>query len=233
MERIFEENGLKGVEWNGKKMFPPMFEDVEDVNEYSFLGVFVSGTMGGKKGVMAYDYMSEDMGISRIAQVVPFEYDDVFVVQEFSNFIVVTKNGKRGLYNIGGKKLLECEYDNIIPNIIPGEYLEELLGEYYSHSFALTEKDGKHGLVFWSYYNKDDNKVPDYFVVEPQFDNISQIWHNHDESDQHFRFQADLGDDHYHINDKAKVTLKGKKQSCSFIKGCFLEQTPPPTYMLL
>jgi hypothetical protein len=62
--------------------------------------------------------------------LIPLEYDDIFAD---SNYITVKQNGKWGLFENTGKKLLETEYYSLTP--------------YAKEKVLKAEKDGKYGYI--------------------------------------------------------------------------------------
>jgi hypothetical protein len=62
--------------------------------------------------------------------LIPLEYDDIFAD---SNLVTVKQNGKWGLFDNTGKKLLETEYSSLIP--------------YAKEKVLRAEKDGQYGYI--------------------------------------------------------------------------------------
>lgn len=117
-------------------------------------------------------------------------YDDEKGIWYENNVFRVMKNGKYGLINYAGKKLLECEYDSIntingIENsliiekngafglcddsgniIIEPNYKEiKKIGNDYKNGYIVVNNDGKNGIIGF------DKEV----ILEVRYDGIKEI----------------------------------------------------------
>ena len=96
-------------------------------------------------------------------ELLPASFDKIETIKGIESSIIVEKDGKKGLYNSRGVKILDTNYTNILS-----------FGEDYKNGYITVDQDNKYGLVDFNgeqiienKYEKIDEIYSDkYFVIE-------------------------------------------------------------------
>ncbi|MGN1219451.1 MAG: WG repeat-containing protein [Candidatus Cryptobacteroides sp.] len=129
-QKVFEENGMKGVkDFDGNVVVPAIFDDVVETYSASCSGNLIPVVKDGLVGLVAPD------GTGKV--IVGFEYDSIHFVGY--GFMCI-KDEQEGLLSCSGQVIVPCEMDEIY------EPLNDLI---------VFEKDGKRGYLCGGVFSKD------------------------------------------------------------------------------
>ena len=166
------------------------------------------------------------------------DYDKVEIIENFDskqniwyekNLLRVIKNGKYGLIDLDGKKIIDCTYDNITTlkgveenlvvkkdnlvgvinnigqTIVPVEYSDiKTLKEGYKNEYIIVDENGKSGIISTS----------GTVIVEPTYSEIKYINSN--------ELYAVKIDDKWNLINKKGEILNNSYDDYSYVKGDYV-----------